>query len=99
MAPRSYQLGKRAVEAQATRERILDAIVALHAEKGVAATTVADIAARADVAIGTVTRYFGSLDEMVGACGGRLMELFPLPDADIFDGRTALADRIRAFLG
>jgi AcrR family transcriptional regulator len=46
----------------------VDAAIALHAEKGVADTSWADIARRADVALGTVYRYFPTHDQLVPAC-------------------------------
>ncbi len=98
MAPRAYTLKKRAQLAEETRRRLLDAIVQLHAERGVAATTAADIAARADVAVATVSRYFPSVDEMVQACGAHLRTMVPLPTAAIFDGADDVATRVRVLV-
>jgi AcrR family transcriptional regulator len=95
MAPRPYSLGKRAQLAEATRRRIVDAIVQLHAERGAAATTAADIAARADVAAATVTRYFPSVDDMVQACGAHLRMMVPLPTARMFEDAGELDARLR----
>ncbi len=96
MSPRAYSLGKRASSAEATRKRILDAIVALHADRGIVATTPADIAARADVAIGTVTRYFPSVDTMVRGCGGYLSTIAPLPAETVLDAAVDTEARIHA---
>jgi AcrR family transcriptional regulator len=95
MAPRPYSLGKRAQLAEATRGRILDAIVQLHAERGIASTTATDVAARADVAVATVSRYFPSVEEMVKACGAHLRMMVPLPTAAMFDGAGELEPRVR----
>ncbi|MDQ6924883.1 MAG: TetR family transcriptional regulator [Candidatus Eremiobacteraeota bacterium] len=95
MAPRPYTLNKRAQLAQDTRRRILDAIVQLHAERGVAATTAADVAVRADVAVATVGRYFPSIDEMVQACGAHLRTMVPLPTAAMFEGAGDVETRVR----
>jgi len=95
MAPRSYQLGKRAASIEETRRRIVDAIVALHAERGVVATTALDVARRADVAVGTVLRHFPSLDAMVRACGPVVHAHLRFPTPSIFDGVTDLDARLR----
>jgi AcrR family transcriptional regulator len=68
MAPRKYLMTRRAAAAEATRLRVLEAAVALHAERGPVATKWADIAKRADVALGTVYRYFPSYEELLPAC-------------------------------
>jgi len=49
MAPRRYQMDRRAGAAEHTRRKIVEATYSLHAEKGVAATTFRDISTRADV--------------------------------------------------
>src|SRR5438552_15646145 len=68
MAPRTYRMTRRAAGNEATRKRIVDAAIALHAEKGAVGTSWPDIAKRADVALGTVYRHFPSLDQLVPAC-------------------------------
>jgi len=59
---------RRAAASAETRRRIVDAAIALHAEKGVLGTSWADIARQADVAVGTVYRYFPTHDQLVPAC-------------------------------
>lgn len=86
MSPRQYSLGRRAEAAQQTRARIVDATVALHSEQGIVATSYADIARRAEVAIGTVYHHFPGLDDLVTACGARLMELTRPPTPAVFAG-------------
>jgi AcrR family transcriptional regulator len=83
MSPRKYDMGKRAAAAAQTRARIVDATLALHNERGVAATSWDDIAKRAGVGVGTVYRHFPSLDELLPACGGVAFELLALPDASV----------------
>lgn len=75
-------MGKRAQAVERTRRRILDATRALHSEKGIAATSWDDIAARAGVGVGTVYRHFPTLDDLVPACGAIVMGDMALPDAD-----------------
>jgi len=65
--PRKYHQEKRSATAEETRQRIVDATVALHAEKGIVATSVKDIAARADVGVGTVYHHFPTYDDVVRA--------------------------------
>src|SRR5947208_1258015 len=66
--PRHYRMERRAAARTETRRRIVDAAIALHAEKGILGTSWADIAQRADVALGTVYRHFPSHDQLVPAC-------------------------------
>ena len=56
MTPRSYNLGKRVALKEQTRHRIVEATFKLHSEKGVVATSMQDIADRADVALHTLMR-------------------------------------------
>ena len=79
MSPRNYDMSKRAAAAAQTRQRIVDATRALHAEQGIAATSWDDIAARAGVGVGTVYRHFPSLDELVPACGDVTMQVARAP--------------------
>lgn len=98
MAPRSYQLKKRAEAVEATRHRIIEAVVQLHAEKGVVATTYDDIAKKADVALATVYRHYPTLDQLVPACGGRIREITVPPGPEIFDGKETASERIRIYV-
>jgi len=78
--PRSYSNQTRAAQEAETRRRIVDATVALHAERGVHGTKPADIAARANVALTTYYKHFPSISDLVRACGARGRELIPPPD-------------------
>jgi len=51
----------------ARRQRVLDAAIALATEGGYEAVQMRDVAARADVALGTVYRYFSSKDHLLAA--------------------------------
>jgi AcrR family transcriptional regulator len=62
-------MDKRKAAVEETRQRILEAALALHSEKGIFGTSWQDIAHRADVSVGTVYKHFPSLDELVPACG------------------------------
>jgi AcrR family transcriptional regulator len=52
---------------QARRQRVVDAAMALGSEGGYEAVQMRDVAARADVAMGTVYRYFSSKDHLLAA--------------------------------
>jgi AcrR family transcriptional regulator len=89
---------KRRAEAQEeTRERILRATIALHDEQGVAATTFADIAARAGVGAATVLRHFPDTGSLVAACGRHVgAEMRPprAEDAAAFAGLGSTEARV-----
>jgi len=89
---------KRAAAVAHTRQRIVDATLALHRERGIAATSWDDIAARAGVGVGTVYRHFPSLDELIPACGEIAMKVIALPEPAtvpaLFEHATEPAERI-----
>jgi AcrR family transcriptional regulator len=89
---RKYELRARAESQRETRERIARAAAELHEEKGVAHTTVAEIARRAGVTRLTVYNHFADLSELLPACAAHYEALHPLPDfGDARDPRAALA--------
>jgi AcrR family transcriptional regulator len=69
--PRPYRMGVRAERAAQTRERILDAFVALFWERPGAAFSLDDVAARAGVTVQTVIRRFGGRDGLLAAAAER----------------------------
>ena len=91
-------MSKRAAAVAETRRRIVDATRELHTERGIAATSWDDIAARAGVGVGTVYRHFPTIDELVPACGARSMEIVAAPDPQaapsLFEGAGTPAQRI-----
>ena len=91
-------MNKRAAAAARTRQRIVEATRELHGEKGIAATSWDDVAARAGVGVGTVYRHFPSLDELIPACGEITMRIVALPDPSrvpaLFAHATEPAERI-----
>ena len=96
---RKYELKARAETQRETRERIAAVAAGLHEEKGVASTTVAEIARRAGVTRLTVYNHFPSLDDLLPACAAHYGERHPMPD---FTAALALTDdraRVRAALG
>ncbi len=98
MTPRKYDMGKRKTAVEETRQRILEATLALHAEKGIFGTSWQDIAHRADVSVGTVYKHFPSLDELVPACGELMYAITRPPSLEdatqIFAGANSLEERL-----
>jgi AcrR family transcriptional regulator len=88
-------MGKRAEAVAATRQRIMDAALALYQERGIAATTMQDVARRADVAPGTVANHFGSAEALATEAGQRLLSELRLPPTGVFDGVDTLEERVR----
>jgi AcrR family transcriptional regulator len=80
----------------ARRSRVIDAAMDLASEGGYDAVQMRDVATRAQVALGTIYRYFSSKDHLLAACQvelwkGRMAQRTP-------DGATP-AERVIAFLG
>lgn len=96
---RKYELKARAESQRETRERIARVTSELHEEKGVARTTVAEIARRAGVTRLTVYNHFPGLSELLPACAAHYEKLHPTPD---FATVLALSDpgaRVEGALG
>ena len=79
MSPRRYEMANRSAAVTATRRRIVDAAVRLHARHGALRTTWDDIAASAGVSRATVYHHFASLDELVPACAQVAFDLIDVP--------------------
>ncbi|MDP9357921.1 MAG: TetR/AcrR family transcriptional regulator [Chloroflexota bacterium] len=98
MTPRTYRMEKRRAAAEETRRRIVEATLALHAEKGMFDTSWKDIAERADVSVATVYNHFPSLDELVPACGALIMAITGPPSLEdaprIFGDARTIDDRL-----
>lgn len=102
MAPRPYRMGARADAVADTRNRIVHAAKAVHAERGVVATSWEDIAARAGVSMATVYRHFPSLAELVPACARSVFDIIQAPTlaqaAEQFEALDVPADRFEHFV-
>jgi AcrR family transcriptional regulator len=92
---RKYELKARAESQRETRERIARATTELHEEKGVAKTTVAEIARRAGVTRLTVYNHFADLSELLPACAAHYGGLHPAPDFDLALAQTDPGERAR----
>ena len=102
LAPRKYSMDKRRAAVEETRQRILEATLALHSEKGILGTSWQDIAHRADVSVGTVYKHFPSLDELVPACGELMYAITRPPSLEdaprIFAGAHLLEERLERLI-
>jgi AcrR family transcriptional regulator len=72
--------------------------MSLHAEKGIIATSIKDIAALADVGIGTVYHHFPTYEDVVRACGARVHMLTRPPTPQIFAHLDALDQRVECLV-
>ena len=71
---RPYRSTLRAAQSALTRERVIEAALRLMSERGYSATTVADIATDADVAVDTIYKAFGSKLGVVQAAIGAMIK-------------------------
>jgi AcrR family transcriptional regulator len=78
-----------------TRERILDAALGLFSERGAQATTMNEVARRADVSPTTVTNHFPTHESLIEAVVDRVRADSHVPDSTIFTGTRSLAGRLR----
>lgn len=96
---RKYELKARAERQRETRDRIAKATAELHEEKGVAHTTVAEIARRAGVTRLTVYNHFADLSELLPACAAHYERLHPTPDFGRLLAEPDGVERLRGVLG
>lgn len=95
---RNYTLKRRAEQQAETRQRIVEAAVALHGDVGPANTTVSMIAEKAGVQRNTFYAHFPDERSMLMACSGHTLEEDPLPDATAWGAIADPAERVRAGL-
>jgi AcrR family transcriptional regulator len=96
---RKYQLKRRAEQQARTRDRIVEAVMALHEELGPRNTTITAVAERAGVQRLTVYRHFPDEHALFQACTSRWLECNPPPAPQDWDGIAAPEARARAALG
>jgi AcrR family transcriptional regulator len=100
---RKYELKERARRQAETRQRIVEAAVALHTSVGPARTSVSAIAKRAGVERHTVYAHFADERRLFDACTSHWEERHPLPDparwtaADPDDRLQAALDDVYAW--
>jgi len=93
--PRPYTLKRRAESQAATRKRIVEAAIALHASVGPARTTLSMIAERAGVQRHTLYAHFPDERSLALACSGLHLEREPLPAAGDWRRIEDVSDRLR----
>ena len=89
-------IGKRAAGKLERRDRLYEAAVALFREQGYEATTVDQIARRADVAKGTFFNYFPTKDAVLRYMGER--EIGKLGAATLSGGGTSAVGNLKRFM-
>jgi AcrR family transcriptional regulator len=89
---RRYELKERARRKAETRERIVEATVALHTSIGPARTTISAIAERAGVERHTVYAHFPDDGSLLRACSAHWEARHPSPD---FEQLAAIEDPVR----
>ena len=92
---RPYRLKSRAESRDRTRQRIVEAAIELHQAKGIAATSMNDIAERAGVGKVTVYRHFSDEAALVGACSGQYFRRHPFPDPEDWHAIADPHERLR----
>jgi AcrR family transcriptional regulator len=95
---RRYTLKERAKSQAETRQRIVEATMALHEEIGPRATTISAIAARAGVQRLTVYRHFPDETAVFQACTSHWLSLNPPPGPEAWEHAGDLAAQRAAAL-
>lgn len=85
MTKRRYTKRRRAEQEEDTRQRILEAVVALHGEVGPRETTISAIAERAGVQRLTVYRHFPDDYALFRACTSHWLASNPPPDPNLWE--------------
>ncbi len=98
--PRKYELRRRAEREAETRQRIIEATIALHEAVGGAGATISAIAEQAGVTRATVYRHFPDERTLLTACTGHYLAANPPPNPalwqDIADPASRLQTALRA---
>jgi len=95
---RPYKLKRRAERQDETRQRIIEATIELHQTIGPAATTITEIAERADVGRVTVYRHFPDEPTLSRACSNQFFQRNPAPDPQRWRSIADPAERLRTAL-
>ena len=92
MSNRRYTPKVRQTQVFERKQRVAAATAELHAEKGVSATTYADIAGRAGVSLPTVYSYFPTQADLLSACTGHIVARAPHIPVQIILAAPDLSD-------
>src|ERR1019366_10241244 len=96
---RTYRMGRRREQLDATRQRITEAAFDLHSTVGPAQTSISAVAERAGVQRHTVYHHFPDLTALFRACTEHGMRITRIPDADSWRAIEDPAARLRLALG
>ncbi|MDI3195669.1 TetR/AcrR family transcriptional regulator [Pseudarthrobacter sp. AL07] len=91
-------MNRRAEQVETTRQRIVDAAVALHGSVGPARTTIAGVAEQAGVTRLTVYRHFADDEALFSACSSHWLSQQQLPDPAAWSELADPAERLQAGL-
>ena len=91
---RTYQKKKRAEREAETRQRIVEATVALHTSVGPARTTISAIAEKAGVQRHTVYAHFPDEDVLFAACTNHWAALHPFPAVELWEAEADPLERL-----
>ena len=95
---RRYEKKLRAAQEQETRQRIVEAALALHGTLGPARTTISAIAEHAGVRRATVYRHFPDERSLFLGCSGLSQERNPAPDPALWAAIADPGERLEAAL-
>ncbi|MBT2533563.1 TetR/AcrR family transcriptional regulator [Arthrobacter sp. ISL-48] len=95
---RRYEMGKRGEQMNSTRQRIVNAAVALHGSVGPARTTIAGVAEQAGVTRLTVYRHFPDDAALFSACSSHWLSQQQLPDPAAWARHSDALERLNAGL-
>lgn len=93
--PRSYTKVRRAKLEARTREKIVQATAALHAEHGTLKTSYAMIAKQAGVSPQTVYNHFPDLGQLINGCTSHVYAQAPQVDEACFGETESTPERLR----
>jgi AcrR family transcriptional regulator len=98
MKKRKYTLRKRGERQEETKQRIVDAAIALHEQVGPKFTTISAIAERAGVERLTVYRHFPTEEAIFSACSAKWYATHLHPDPALWQNMDAPNERSRTAL-
>lgn len=95
MSPRRYVMTRRAELVAKTRGRIIAAALELYRERGIAVTSIQEVARRADVSPATVLNQFGTADRLAKTVVTQITGDLHIPDDRAWTDVRSRAARIR----
>lgn len=93
--PRTYRMGRRLEQLEATRQRIAEAAFELHGTVGPAQTSISAVAERAGVQRHTVYHHFPDLGSLFRACTEHGMRVTGVPEASTWRAIDDPTTRLR----